>query len=330
MEIIDKSNMRKAILEFPEQFRVGLEAAKNIKASGTFKAILICGMGGSALPADILKMWLEGKKINLPLKIHRNYGLPDFIDKKYLVIFISYSGNTEETLDAFKAALRRKLRITAISSGGKLNQLCKDSHSPIAIIPSGFQPRLAVGFQFAALMKILANCRLIKDNVKDISNLENLLEPDALENQGKELARNLKDMIPLIYASERLCDLARIWKIKFNENSKVPAFSSCFPELNHNEHNQFEGNKNNQLSVIILRDEADHPRILKRMELFAEMLKQRKIAVNSIDIAGKKMLYKIFNNILLSDWVSYYLALEYKTDPMPVKFNDEFKKRMAQ
>ena len=332
---IDKSNLRKIILDFPKQFRIGLKSAENIKISHirTFEHsnLVICGIGGSALPADILNIWLEENTISPPVKINRNYGLPYYVNQKHLVICISYSGNTEETLTAFEEARKRKLNIAAITSGGKLAELCEFHKIPAAIVPSGVPARMALGWQFAALMKILANSGLIRDAHKEIYGLENLLSPAGMENQGKKIAKELKGKIPLIYASSKMAKLARIWKFKFNENTKFPAFYNYFPELNHQEHNQFEGNRNDQFSVIILRDKTDHPRILKRMNLLAEILLREKVKVQFIDIDnGNMLLYRIFNNVLLSDWVSYYLALEYKIDPTPVKFNDEFKKLLAE
>lgn len=328
MEVIDKSNMRKTILESPRQFRVGLKSAENVKVSGNFKSVLVCGMGGSALPADVLDIWLESQKINLPLHIHRDYGLPYWADNKQLVICISYSGNTEETLSAFNEARRKKLKILAIASGGKLVKLCQSYKIPVAIVPPGFQPRMALGFQFAALMKILANSGLIKNGLKNVPNLENLLKAGALENQGKELAQKLENKIPLIYASEKLKALAKIWKIKFNENSKIPAFYNYFPELNHNELVGFTKTDKKIFSAIILRDPADHPRNLKRMGLTLNILKEEGINIDIIEIIGKDILYKVFSSILLADWASYYLALEQGIDPTPVKLNDEFKKRL--
>ena len=330
MKKIDKSNMRKIILDFPKQFRVGFESAKNVKVPGNFDKVLICGMGGSALPADILKMWLSAYKIALPLEVRRNYGLPHRIDNKYLIICISYSGNTEETLYAFKEALRKKLPLAAITTGGKLAKLCQKYKIPSAVIPAGFQPRMALGFQFTALMKILSNCKIVENNLEDIPTLEKNLEPKKLENQGKKLAKKLKNKIPIIYTSDKLKSLARIWKIKFNENSKTPAFYNYFPELNHNEMIGYEGQPalNTNQRVIILRDPADYPRNLKRMKLTAEILKKKGVGVDIVELKGKDILYKIFSNILLGDWASYYLALEYGIDPTPVKINEEFKKKM--
>jgi len=324
---IDKSNMRQKILGFSKQFSVGLQSAKNIKIKGGFDKVLVCGMGGSALPAEILKIWLEAYKIALPLGIHRDYGLPYQIDEKHLIICISYSGNTEETLTALEEARRRGLKIVAITSGGKLLRFCQKYKIPAALIPGGYQPRMALGFQFAALMKILVNCGIIKNNLENISALEKSLKPEALEEKGKKLAKKLKGKIPIIYSSERLRGLARIWKIKFNENSKTPAFYNCFPELNHNEMVGFT-TKIKNFHIILLRDPADHPRNLRRMELTAKIMKKRGVGVDIIEITGKDILYKVFSNILLADWTSYYLALEYKIDPTPVKIVEEFKKKL--
>lgn len=321
--------MRQIILDLPKQFRVGLKVAENIGKKGDFDKVIVCGMGGSALPGYILKIWLEEKKVNLPLAIHSDYYLPYWVNKKNLIICISYSGNTEETLSAFEEARKKNLKIITITSGGKLNELSKSSKIPLAIIPPGFPPRMALGFQFAALVKILVNCGLLKNHLTEILSLENTLNPVTLEGDGQKLAKKLKNKVPLIYSSRRLRHLALIWKINFNENSKIPAFSNYFPEMNHNELVGFTKTNQLPLFIIILRELADQPRILKRMELFAEILKEKKIPVEFIDIKGKEILDKIFNNILLSDWVSYYLALEYKIDPTPVKLNDEFKRRLG-
>lgn len=319
--------MRKIILDFPKQFRVGLESANQVKVRGKFSAVLVCGVGGSALPGDVLKIWLENYKINLPVFIRRNYSLPYYIDKKYLIVCISYSGNTEEPLSSFREAVKKNLKIVGIGSGGKLEELCKNHKVPFAKVPAGFQPRMALGFQFAALIKVLVNCGLLKNDLKDVLALERKLKPKHLENQGKKLAKTLKDKIPAIYASEKWKALARIWKIKLNENAKIPAFYNYFPELDHNEIVGFENIKN-KFHMIILRDKADHPRILKGMKITADIIKSKGGSLDFVDLEGSDILSKIFSNLLLSDWVSFYLSLEKKVDPLSLKIVEGFKKSM--
>ncbi len=330
---IDKSNFRKVILDFPLQFKAGIERAEKIAFKNGFERILICGMGGSALAGEILKMYFKNSKIKIPLFLHRDYNLPFQVDKKDLIVAISYSGNTEETISSFNEALRRKLKVAAITSGGKLAQLCQKNEIPLVLIPTGIPPRSALGYLFAALLKILINCQILPDVSEEILILEKTLHPKKLENSGKKLAQKLKNKIPLIYASCFNFPLAKIWKIKFNENSKIPAFANFFPELNHNEMVGFSEISNFQIPisnfyVLILKDLKDHLRILKRMDLTAEILKKRGVKVENIYLQGKNFFSKIFSNLLLADWVSYYLALNYKIDPRPVKIVEEFKKKM--
>ncbi|MBI2625030.1 MAG: bifunctional phosphoglucose/phosphomannose isomerase [Candidatus Nealsonbacteria bacterium] len=332
--IIDKSNMRKMILEIPKQFGTGLDSAKDVKVQGNFDALTLCGMGGSSLAGDILRIWLKDSRIGMPIFSNRDYGLPHFVDLTHLVVINSYSGNTEETLSSFNDALKKNLKIAVITSGGKLENLCRKNRVPFAKIPSGLPPRISLGLQFAALMKILVNCGMIQNSLESVLDLGLCLKPKKFEASGKRLAEKLANKVPIVYASERLKYLAKIWKIKFNENSKIPAFHNYFPELNHNEMVGFGRVSDSQPSIsnfhiLILRDKSDHPRNLKRMRLTAEILKSRGIKSEFIDVYGKNILQKVFSNIILSDWVSYYLAINYKVDPSPVKINDEFKKKMG-
>lgn len=322
---IDKQNMKKTILEFPSQFQIGWHLAENVRVKERCERVIICGMGGSALPGDILRMWLKDKGVILPLLIHRDYNLPDNVSKKDLIICISYSGNTEETISSFEKARKQKLPLIAITSGGKLNSLSKANDIPFVKIPRGYQPRTALGLQVAALMRILTNLKLI-GAAKDILSLEKQLSPKDLEKQGRELANKIKGKVPVIYASSDFKGVARIWKIKFNENAKRPAFFNFFPELNHNEMIGFSKTQKN-FHLIILKNKGDHPRTKKRMQLTGDLM-ERRIGVDFIEIKGKDILTKVFSSILLSDWTSYYLALQDKIDPSPVLLVEQLKKRM--
>ncbi|XOB42084.1 MAG: bifunctional phosphoglucose/phosphomannose isomerase [Candidatus Nealsonbacteria bacterium] len=319
--------MRETILDFPKQFKEGIEKAKDVRVEGRFENIIICGMGGSALPADLLLIFFNDLK--LPLYIHRSYNLPPQATKESLIICISFSGNTKETISTFKEAQERKLKAAAITAGGELAKSAKKYNTPLVFLPSvKIQPRWAFGYLFGALIKVLSNSGVIEDNSDEILKIAEKLKPLELETQGKSLAKKLVGKIPLVYASNKFKSLARIWKINFNENSKIMAFWNYFPELIHDEIVGYSNLKN--FHVIILRDSDDHPKILKAMDLTADLLKQKGIEVDFVELEKKNVLEKVFNNLILSDWVSYYLAKEYKIDPTPVEIVEEFKKKLKE
>lgn len=324
--------MREIILNFSKQFKVGVQASPEFKNKKGIKGLCISGMGGSALPGSIIASWLNQKGTGLPIIINRDYGLPQIVNKDWLVVCISYSGNTEETINSFKEALKRKAKIVAIGSGGNLALLSKKYRIPFAKIPSGIPPRTAIGYQFGALVGMLHNFNIISSKeLKEVLSLEKI-KTSEFEKTGKQLAKNIKGKIPVVYASNKLKITARIWKIAFNENSKIPAFWNYFPELNHNEMTGFESYKlkikNCKFYFIVLKDQNDHPRNKKRMDLTAKILKKQGLDGKIINIKGKTYLEKVFNSIILGFWISYYLAKLYKIDPVPVKLVEEFKKQL--
>lgn len=282
-------------------------------------------MGGSAWPTNMMMDYL--KNIDIPLLIHRNYGLPE-TNKNDLVIVVSYSGNTEEPISSFKEALKRNLKIVAVSNNGKLKKLAEENNIPIVILPSSSQPRYGSGNTFFAILKIISNSGIIKNKEKEILETAKKLKPLALEKKGKSLAKRIKGEIPVIYSPFNFKTLARIWKINFNENSKTMAFWNYFPELNHNEMNGIE-HPNGKFHFIILRDRKDNPRNLKRMEIFSDLAKTKGFKIDFIDLGGKNDLEKIMNSFILSEWTSFYLASEYKENPEKIKLIEDFKIKMG-
>lgn len=333
---IDKSNMRQVILDFPKQFQLGIKSAKEItfpkfKLTNRFENIIICGMGGSGLPAEILAT-LQ------PLNVfpHKNYKLPLQAGNKSLIICISYSGNTEETISSYQEAVNRRLPVISISTGGKLEELSKKHNTPLVKIPPPYiPPRLALGLQFAALLQVLANLNLISHKIiEELLEMGRNLKPEKFENQGKKLAEKFFKKIPIIYTSKRFREIGLIWKNNLNETAKIFAVANYLPELNHNEIVGFwkineKQIENKKLYVIILRDlQESHPRILRQMEITKYLIEREGIKVEFVDIQGRSMLEKIFSSIILGFWTSYWLALKYKIDPTPVKMIDEFKQRL--
>lgn len=333
---IDKENLRQVILDFPDQFAKGLQLAENIKVSGTFKNVVVSGMGGSSLPVDALRTYLNslysrgGEIKEFELMQNRTYSLPrqSYID--CLNIFSSYSGTTEETLSSLREAIENNLPSIGIAAGGKLIEICQKNNIPCVILPDGIQPRYAIGYFFAAMYKILANAGLVPDKTGDFSKLSEELKQEnpRLEKEGLEIAQQLTGRTPIIYASDKFKALAMIWKIKINENAKTPAFYNSFPELTHNEMVGFTLPQG-KFHVVTLLDRDDHPQNIKRLKITADLMKGKGIDTTIIEMENSNVLNTIFATLLLGDWASYHLALKYEQDPTPVKMVEDLKKLLA-
>jgi len=338
MEIakIDKSGMRKIILDFPKQFKIGLNAAKKVHLEKwSFlippENVIVCGMGGSALPGDIL-----GTLRPLDVFSYKSYRLPLQAGNESLIICISYSGNTEETLSSFETAVGRNLPVISITTGGKLAELSRRYKVPCVILPPPYlPPRLALGQMFAALIQVLKNHNLLDDSIiNELLKLGSSLKPGDFEPDAKKIAKRIFGKIPIIYNSRRFRTVGWIWKNSLNETAKIIALVNYFPELNHNEIvglwriNEAQIS-NDEIYVLILRDKtSSHPRILKQMEITKDFIEKEGIGVEFIDIKGKTLLEKLFSTIILGFWTSFWLAMEYKIDPTQIKPIDEFKRKL--
>lgn len=324
---VDKSNLRQVILDYPNQLLLGKDFVKNIKLNlkKSPSNLIICGMGGSALPGDFLAAYLQEKGIKIPVYISLNYTLPAQTDENSLIFISSYSGNTEETVACFKEALDKKLAIVAFAEGGEIGRMAEENQVPYVkyeINFENFQPRYAVTYAFVAMHEVLTNLG-ISAKLDSIPTIDS----QSSEVYGKTLALKAQNKIPIIYSSEKYGFLAKTWKIKINENSKAPAFWNFFPALNHNEMVGFSFPKH-PYCVFILKDSADLPANQKRMDLTAKLYRERGIETEIIDIQGKTFLEKLLNTSILGDWISYYLALGYGIDPNPVDMVEEFKLKL--
>ena len=318
--------MKESIENFAKQFEYD-PTIENKEKWQKFKKFLLVGMGGSHLQGDILQMLNPA----LDFLVYSDYGLPKNIEKDRLIIASSYSGNTEETISAFKEAVERGFPLVASSIGGKLIKLAKEHNVPYVQIPdTGIQPRSALGYTLRALLKLTGE----EDLLMEIKALAQKLSPVMFEQEGKELAQKLFSKIPVIYSSRRNQPIAYNWKIKFNESAKIPSFFNVFPELNHNEMTGFDvigatKELSEKLVILLLKDANDHPRIQKRMEVLLQLYKKRRVQVEVKELQGESLQERIFSSLLLADWTAWYTAKEYGTEPEDVPMIEEFKKQIA-
>jgi glucose/mannose-6-phosphate isomerase len=338
---VDKSNMLNHLVKTPDYCRDAINRAEqtNVPTNVKPKNIVIVGMGGSAIGGEILKDWLRDE-LPIPIEVNRDYTLPAYVDKDTLVFANSYSGNTEETLSSFLAALRRKCTTVAITSGGQLETFCKELHVPHVTIPSGLPPRVAVPYLFFPLpvllekMGILSNVgEELEEAIKVYEKMSKANSPDipAENNMAKQLANESMGTIPIIYGFRQYSAVAHRFKTQFNENSKMHSKHDDFPELNHNETVGWEAPETltKNYSVILIRDPEEPPELRNRIETTKSLVFNRAKKVHEIDAEGKGKLAKMFSVLCVGDYTSIYLAILQNKDPTPVKIIDKVKKELA-
>lgn len=314
------------IEKFPSQFSVGFELGSKVEVLGEFSKAIVCGMGGSALYVEMLNNYFESLKVPFKLDVCRGYTLPAYVDSTHLVFIVSHSGNTEETINCLNEAIERNLKVCIISSGGKLLDIAVEGSFPYIQVPQGTQPRLSTGYFIGAILKVLSNHKLTPDLQHDILSVVNEIESD--KSLAKEISLKLKYKLPIVYATEINSAIAQIVKIKLNENAKVQSFANYFPELNHNEMVGFTNMVSSPI-FLIFKSKFENPRNIKRIEVFERLMKLKNIPVEIICLPGRSIIGEILNTYQLMDYVSYYLAEEYDTDPEPVAMVEEFKKLLS-
>ncbi len=340
---IDPVDMAGRIAELPKQCREATAVAGQQTVPeeyGACDAIVVLGLGGSAIGGDLVKTLIEGE-CRVPMFVNRQYDLPAFVHETTLVIASSYSGNTEETLSAFGEALDRHAKALAITTGGKLAKMCRDRNVPLFTFDYEAQPRAALGYSLVTLLEVLRRLAYVPDLSGDLQEAVETIEAQQAEigvevpeehNAAKQMARRLEGRLPVIYAAEHLTEVARRWKCQFNENSKGWAVWETLPELNHNAvvGYEFSSSMASVAHVVMLRSDLYSRRLQVRMEVTGEILSGKGIPHEGIDVRGQSPLAQVLWSIHLGDYVSYYLAALRGADSSPVKTIAYLKERLAQ
>ncbi len=282
-------------------------------------AIVIVGMGGSGQVGDLIANLAQELKIPVPVLVWKDYGLPILNYKKPLYVLISFSGNTEETLSGLKSPGLK----AAVCSGGQLKNWAMKNNIPLALFsPDGLMPRQANGYMFYGAVNIIKSVfKQIKLPALTKINVQ------KLEKEGQKISRELKGKTILMYATSQNSYLAYNWKTRLNETAKNLSFSGTVPEMSHNEIVPFETRPKNLIAVF-LKDNQDHPRNTKKIELIIKLLKNYGVKSLKIGLRGASRLEKTWNSLVLADWTSYHLAKIQKNNPRETKLIDQLKKLM--
>jgi glucose/mannose-6-phosphate isomerase len=339
----DRGGMHRHLEAFPLQLRealdIGRGAPLTLSASGV-RSIVVAGMGGSAIGAEIAAGYLAGA-IGVPFHVVRNYDVPAFVGPDAVVVAASYSGNTEETLAAYRAAHARGARLACITTGGELGRLAAANGHDLVRIPSGLPPRAALGYSLVPLLVLLGRLGIAPDPEADIADAIAVsrecvsmygLGVPFDGNPAKELAAWLRDGLPVIYGTPRTAAVATRWCGQLAENAKVLAHRHELPELDHNEIVGWSGARpfGGRARVVFLHDEDDHPRNELRAAVTRQEVEAAGAAARDVRGFGRQALGRLLSLIMLGDFVSLYLAVLGGVDPTPVEPIDRLKKALAE
>jgi glucose/mannose-6-phosphate isomerase len=341
---LDTLDMLGEIDNLPDQLGSAYQLGLKHELPGwkDFNQVVIAGMGGSAIGADLLASY-SAPLAPLPVSVHRDYGLPVYArGPETLLICSSHSGNTEETLDAFEAGRSAGCRMIVVSTGGELAKRARENNIPVWTFEHSGQPRAAVGFSFGLLLAMFQRLGFIPDQkdalddaLASMKKLQSELKADvpAVNNPAKRYAGQLMGRWVTIMGSGLLTTVARRWKGQMNEIAKAGANFEFLPEADHN---TLAGTMNPEevlnphTMTLFLRAPSDHPRNRLRSDLTRKAFMLEGMNTDHVDATGNTPLAHMWTLILFGDYVAYYLSMGYGVDPTPIQALVDFKKSMAE
>jgi glucose/mannose-6-phosphate isomerase len=341
-ELLDTLGMFDAAAGLPEQVEAAALSARDLDDlpdHDDIENVVVLGMGGSGIAGDVLTT-VAGPFMPVPVVAHKSYSIPNFIGDKTLVFAVSFSGNTEETIEAVGDAAAAGGHIVAVTNGGELAQLATDWNVPLVRIGDGIpMPRAGIGAVAIPPLVVLEQIGLfpgasawIDAAVEQLRKRRDQLIEDG--STAEQLARRIGRRIPLVYGGGGIGGLAALrWKNQFNENCKIPAFSNVLPEMCHNELAGFGqyGDVTRQIMHLLeLRHEFEHPQIARRFELVTEAVREAVGDVDTVVAEGEGLLAQLLDLVLVGDFVTLHRAAQEGVDPGPIPALDDLKAALAE
>jgi glucose/mannose-6-phosphate isomerase len=336
LERADPHAAHAALAGFPAQCRAARALAVPPPPVARPRAIVLAGMGGSAAGADLVAA-CGAERLDVPIVVHRGYGLPAAAGPAALVLASSYSGDTVETVSALETALRRGAPAAAIASGGALAALAERHALPLVRVPGGLMPRMALGYLLFPALALLAAAGApvatageIDEAIEVVDGLVAECRPErpAALNDAKRLARELGGRLPAVYGGPLTGGVAYRWKTELEENAKTLALAGALPEVQHNEIEAWRAPAARGVHAVLLRDAGEPPEVAQRFAILRDMLGPAAGGVSEAWSRGHGPLARLLSLACLGAWVSYYLALLRSVDPWAVPALDEVKRRV--
>jgi len=340
-DVLDSLGMFAEAAAFPEQvFDAALRARglSGLPERERIENIVVLGMGGSGVAGDVLAA-AAGPFLPVPVIVSKGYELPAFVGESSLVFAVSFSGNTEETLESASSAAVEGAHLVVITQGGELGSLAASWGVPVVPVPEDIPvPRAGLGATAIPAFIVLEEMGLFPGAQQWIDFAVEQLRKRRDELAGeksiaKVIAKRVGRTVPLIHGGGDIGAVAAArWKTQVNENANAPAFWNTHPELCHNEMQGWgqHGDVTRQVITLVnLRHEFEHPQISRRFEVTLPMLEEVVAGVEEVWAEGEGQLAQLLDLVLVGDFVSLELAAQEGIDPGPMDALDQIKQSVA-
>ncbi len=328
---LDSEHMLEEIDGLPDQLQIAWELGQQppLPDAVGIRQVVIAGMGGSAIGADLLAAYAL-PLCPVPVFVHRNYDLPAWANgPETLVIASSHSGNTEETLSAFDAAVQRGCRLMAVCTGGQLAEKAREHGVPLWTFDHKGQPRAAVGYSFGLLLAAFTRLGLIPDPSEELAGAVQAMRDQqahlradvpTTQNPAKRMAGQWVGRWVVVLGADHLEPVARRWKGQISEVAKSWGQFEFLPESDHNTlaglvqpEEQFAHSM-----VIFLQADSLHPRNQLRVDVTRQIFMVEGLNTDVYRATGGSRLAHMWTALHFGDYSAYYLAMAYGIDPSPV------------
>lgn len=341
---LDSLGILETVEGFADQCRLGWQLGRSVsglpEANG-IDSVVVLGMGGSGVSGDVVRAVVE-PRLPIPFRVEKGYGpLPSWVGRTSLVIAVSYSGNTQETLAAAGQALERGARLVSVATGGGLAEMAAEHGLAQVTVPGGLQPRSALGYLTLSLLGILDRMELVPPFEQEVEEAADNLDELAArcnrkhaspDHPAKSIAGRLLGKIPLVYGSRGPAAAAAYrFKCDLNEYAKVPAFWNELPELDHNEIESWRAEElTRDFALVLLRDPGELPEVARRFTITRELIGPRAEEAIEVVAEGASPLARLLSLLFVTQLAAIYLAFAREVDPGPVNVLEALKRRLAE
>jgi glucose/mannose-6-phosphate isomerase len=338
--LLDTVGMFDLAASLPDQ--VAAAAALGAEVDGlpeheTIENVVVLGMGGSGVAGDVLAA-IASPFMSVPVTVVKGHEAPSSVGPGTLCFAISYSGATEETLEAAQAAAAAGARMVVLSHGGPLASLAAEWDAPAIPLPDIPMPRAGIGAVSIPPLIVLERVGLfpgatqyVDDAVAQLARRRDTLILDG--GPAQVLAREIGRTIPIAYGGDALGGVAAYrFKCQVNENAKAPAFSAVLPEMCHNEicgWGQHGDVTRQVMTVVRFRHDFEHPQVSRRFDLTFDVIDEVVHGVLDVTAAGEGALAQLFDLVIQGDFVSLHLAAQAGVDPGPIPVLIDLKAALA-